>query len=203
MMQATQSANASSAPTVRFEKVFSLPGMAVEMTSRDYSAPEPQVPAEHTTIGQLVGKWEQDDQRRAALETGRQWIADTFYGKDGDTVRTLRLHKGWSQARLAEELGTSQSHITRIERGTENLTIETCRKLSRALGADLNTLDQALRRQETIARCNGDDYASHRNPLLWRHPPRGGRKALAYRDLFGRIIGSRVSGHAAQAGPNS
>lgn len=98
-----------------------------------------------------MGEWEQDDRRRAALEAGRQWVADAFYSEDGDTVRTLRLHKGWSQARLATELGTSQSHIARIERGTENLTIETCRKLSRALGIDLNTLDQALRRQEAIA----------------------------------------------------
>lgn len=77
--------------------------------------------------------------------------AKVDYGEDGDTVRTLRLRKGWSQARLAAELGTSQSHIARIERGTENLTIETCRKLSRALRIDLNTLDRALKRQETIA----------------------------------------------------
>ncbi|WP_133510301.1 helix-turn-helix domain-containing protein [Candidatus Thiosymbion oneisti] len=160
MMQATRSAGASSAPIRRFEKVFAPPGTTVEATSRiqcqvfifeDYTAFQPQVPAKHTAISQLVGKWEQDGQRRAALEEGRRWVADTFYGEDGDTVRTLRLRKGWSQARLAAELRTSQSHIARIERGTENLTIETCRKLSRALGIDLNTLDQALKRQEAIA----------------------------------------------------
>jgi len=66
-------------------------------------------------------------------------------------VHTLRLRKGWSQARLAAELGTSQSYIARIERGKENLTVKTCRKLSWALGIDLNTLDQMLRRQEAIA----------------------------------------------------
>lgn len=161
MMPATLSAVASSAPTERFEKVFSPPGMAVETTSRTqcqvfvfegYTAPQPQVPAEHTAIRQLVGEWERDDQRRAALEEGRRWVADTFYGEDSDTVRTLRLRKGWSQTRLAAELGTSQSHIARIERGTENLTIGTCRKLSKALGVDLNRLDRALRRQEAIAR---------------------------------------------------
>ena len=66
-------------------------------------------------------------------------------------MRAFRLRKGWSQTRLAEELSTSQSHVARIERGTENLTIETCRKLSTVLGIDLNTLDQALKRQEAIA----------------------------------------------------
>jgi transcriptional regulator with XRE-family HTH domain len=63
----------------------------------------------------------------------------------------LRLRKGWSRTRLAEALRTSQSHVARIERGTENLTIETCRKLAKALDIDLNALDLALRRQEAIA----------------------------------------------------
>ncbi|WP_419584454.1 helix-turn-helix domain-containing protein [Thiolapillus sp.] len=99
----------------------------------------------------MSAEWEGDAKGRAALEEGRQWVADTFYGEDGDTVRTLRLRKGWSQARLAEALATSQPHIARIERGRENLTIETCRKLTRAWEIDLNTLDQALKRQEAIA----------------------------------------------------
>jgi len=86
------------------------------------------------------------------LEEGRRWVARTFYGEEGDTVRTLRLRKGWSQTRLAEALGTSQSHVARIERGTENLTIETCRKLGMVLDVDMNTLDAMLRRQEVLAR---------------------------------------------------
>lgn len=159
MTQTTPLASASSAPTKAFEKIFSQPSTALETTTHtrcqvfafeDYTPPRPSAPANHTSISQLVGEWEQDDKSRAALEEGRRWVADTFYGKDGDTIRTLRLRKGWSQARLAEELGTSQSHIARIERGTENLTIETCRKLSRALAIDLNTLDQVLKRQEAI-----------------------------------------------------
>jgi transcriptional regulator with XRE-family HTH domain len=62
----------------------------------------------------------------------------------------LRLRKGWSQTQLANELGTSQPHIARIERGTENVTIETCRRLCRVLGIDMNRLDAALRRQEAL-----------------------------------------------------
>jgi len=160
MTRTTPSASASSAPTRSFEKVFGQPGTAVETTSRTrcqvfafeaYTAPQPQAPTKHTSIRELMGQWEQDEKKRAALEEGRRWVADTFYGEDGDTVRTLRLRKGWSQTRLAEALGTSQSHVARIERGTENLTIETCRKLSIALDIDMNTLDQALKRQEAIA----------------------------------------------------
>lgn len=160
MTQATPSASASSAPTKSFEKVVSQPGTATETTSRTrcqvfafeaYTTPRPQPPAKHKAIGQLVGEWEQDGKRRAAMEKARRWVAETFQGEDGDTVRTLRLCKGWSQIRLAEALETSQSHVARIERGTENLTIETCRKLTKALEIDMNTLDQALKRQEAEA----------------------------------------------------
>lgn len=161
MTQAIPLASASSAPIKSYEKVVGQPGAAVETSSNarcqvytfeDYAVPKAKAPARHVAIGDLVKRWEQNTERRAAIEEGRQWIAETFYPGDGDTVRTLRLRKGWSQSRLAEALGTSQSHVARIERGTENLAIQTCRKLAVALGIDLNMLDQALKRQEAAAR---------------------------------------------------
>ena len=161
MKQATPSASVSSTPTKTFDRVISQPGTITEPTSSTccqvfsfdlYTTPQSTAPAEHTAIGDLVSQWEKDDKRRAALSDARRWVADAFHGEDGDTVRTLRLRKGWSQSRLAEALSTSQSHIARIERGTENLAIETCRRLCNALEVDLNTLDQALKRQEAIAR---------------------------------------------------
>lgn len=159
MTQTTQSVSVSSGPTKSFERVVGDPGVVTETTSRircqvftfeSYAQPHPPAPPNYKPIGQLVGEWEKNADRRAAIAEARQWVADTFHGEEGDTVRTLRLRKGWSQTRLAEMLGTSQSHVARIERGTENLTIETCRKLSRALGIDMNTLDQALKQQEAI-----------------------------------------------------
>ncbi len=164
MTQHTQSLSASSVPTKTFEKVFSQPGTATETRSRtqckvftfeQYIVPLSTVPAKHTAIGDLVGQWEQNGKRRAALEEARCWAADAFHADDGDTVRTLRLRKGWSQTRLAEALSTSQSHVARIERGTENLAIETCRKLCKALEIDMTTLDMALNRQEAIIREKG------------------------------------------------
>lgn len=101
-------------------------------------------PAKPQRISELVAAWEADGERRQALAAARQWIADEFYQEE--TLRTLRLRKGWSQTQLAKEIGTSQSHVARIERGTENLTLQTCRRLCTALEIDLNTLDAALRR---------------------------------------------------------
>lgn len=160
MTPTINSQNASSPRMKTFEKAVIGPGVAAEATSvsncvvfkfEDHAIPKVETPARHKSIGELVGKWSKDEKRRAAMEQARQWAADTFHAEDGDTVRTLRLRKGWSQTQLATELGTSQPHVARIERGTENLAIETCRRLCSVLGVDMNTLDQALRRQEALA----------------------------------------------------
>ncbi len=158
MTQPIRSDSASSAPTRSYRTNI---GEAGEATSRsrcqifafeDFQAGAEPPPGRFSTISDLVSEWEEDPAGRAELEAGRRWVGDQFYGEDGETVRTLRLARGWSQARLAELMATSQPHIARIERGTENLTIETCRKLAGALGIDLNRLDEALRRQEALFR---------------------------------------------------
>lgn len=106
--------------------------------------------AKLTPVSDVIADWEQNPQRRAAMEEARRWAA-TALGDDGDTVRTLRLRKGWSQARLASEISTSQSHVAQIEAGTENVSVDTCRRLAAALTIDMNALDQALRQQESRA----------------------------------------------------
>lgn len=165
MIQNTLLASAFSARSKSCEQVFGESGAASSRARcevflfDDYAARPPAAPAKHVSIGELVAEWEQDPAGREALEEGRRWVADTFYGDERDTVRTLRLRKGWSQTRLAKVLGTSQSHVARIEKGTENLMIDTCRKLARALDIDLNTLDRALKRREVIARARQNDTA--------------------------------------------
>jgi ribosome-binding protein aMBF1 (putative translation factor) len=120
-------------------------------TFEDYSLDSSNPPANYKEIGNLVNEWEKDNDRRAAMEDARRWVADTFYQEDEDTIRTIRMRKGLSQAQLAEILGTSQSHVARIEKGTENIMIDTCRRLAKALEIDMNTLDAVLRQQEKIA----------------------------------------------------
>ena len=109
-------------------------------------------PADHVSIEELASRWSREPDRKQNLEHARRWVADTFYTAEGDTLRTLRLRKGMSQSELAAAVGTSQPHIARIERGTENVTIDTCRRLVRALDIDMNALDAALARQEQALR---------------------------------------------------
>ncbi len=154
MTKTTQSRRESEMPTTKFENVVDATPAITQTPCRVFEFPQPEgdeVPASYTSIDDLVNELESDAGRKAAIEKGRWWVAETFYGDDGATVRTMRLKKGWSQAVLAKEIGTSQSHVARIERGTENLAIRTCRKLCNALEIDMNTLDLALQRQEGFA----------------------------------------------------
>ena len=51
----------------------------------------------------------------------------------GRLIQQTRQHRGLTQAQLAKLLGTSQSAINRIERGKQNLSLETVARLSDAL----------------------------------------------------------------------
>lgn len=53
---------------------------------------------------------------------------------DGYRISEARMAKGWSQQRLAEELGTTQQTIQRYESGSRDIKSGTIIKLSKALG---------------------------------------------------------------------
>lgn len=142
-----------------FEKVVAGPGVKPETTSRapcvilnieDHGRDAIDAPDGFIPGAELLKRWNANTARAEARAEARKWFAESFYANDGITIRTLRLKKGWSQMTLAEQIGTSQPHVVRIERGTENLTLNTCRRLCSALGIDMNTLDTALRRQESL-----------------------------------------------------
>lgn len=48
-----------------------------------------------------------------------------------------RVKQGLTQVELAKKLGTKQSAISRVERGTYNPTLAFLRKLAKALGKEL------------------------------------------------------------------
>ena len=157
----THSLKESTPPTKSFERVVSPEGFDKTVVTpaagrgnclifnfEDFATRSVPVPPKYTSITDVVNELESTEEGRVGMEDARRWVADTFHSEDAMTVRTLRLKMGWSQTHLAEKLGTSQSHIARIERGTENLYVQTCRRLCEAFHIDMNTLDQALQNQE-------------------------------------------------------
>jgi len=78
-----------------------------------------------------------------AIAEGRKALAGAGFSEP-NTLRNLRLRVGLSQAQLAEKIGTSQPQVARLEAGTQEPTLKTLRRISDALGVDLNTLGTAF-----------------------------------------------------------
>ncbi|MEJ3655294.1 UDP-N-acetylglucosamine 1-carboxyvinyltransferase [Actinomycetes bacterium KLBMP 9759] len=61
----------------------------------------------------------------------------------GGLVRDARKHHRWTQAQLAEAVGTSQSAINRIEQGNQNLSMEMLTRISAALDSEIVSLGRS------------------------------------------------------------
>lgn len=62
---------------------------------------------------------------------------DDYLGRIGALIRDARQHGGLTQAQLAAKLNTSQSAINRIEKGQQNLTLDTLARIGEVLDSEL------------------------------------------------------------------
>ncbi len=70
-------------------------------------------------------------------------MSEDYLSRIGYLIRDARKHRGWTQADLAEELGTSQSAVNRIERGHQNLSLEMLARIGEALDSEIVSLGAA------------------------------------------------------------
>ncbi|HEX6444817.1 MAG TPA: UDP-N-acetylglucosamine 1-carboxyvinyltransferase [Streptosporangiales bacterium] len=63
-----------------------------------------------------------------------------YLRKVGSLIRDARKHSGWTQAQLAEAIGTSQSAINRIEQGHQNVSLEMLARISEAVDSEIVSL---------------------------------------------------------------
>lgn len=100
-------------------------------------------------VSERMTALEKDPVRAALLAEARKELSAELLGKDGVTIRSLRMAKGMSQAMLADMIGTKQPHVARIESG-QDIFMSTARKLAAALALDMNGLDTALQHQDQL-----------------------------------------------------
>lgn len=74
----------------------------------------------------------------------KQKSKKTYQQEIGGVVSHLRTDKGMTQAELAKALGTSQPTIYRIERGRQNVSLDMVRKLSKALGSPILSVNTSV-----------------------------------------------------------
>jgi UDP-N-acetylglucosamine 1-carboxyvinyltransferase len=70
-------------------------------------------------------------------------MTDDYLIRIGRIIRDARQHRGWTQAQLAEALGTSQSAVNRIERGNQNISLEMIARIGEALDSEIVSLGYA------------------------------------------------------------
>lgn len=67
-------------------------------------------------------------------------MTDDYRIKIGKLISELRINHGLTQAQLADELGTSQSAINRIEKGAQNVSLEIIARISDVLNSEIISL---------------------------------------------------------------
>jgi transcriptional regulator with XRE-family HTH domain len=65
----------------------------------------------------------------------------------GLNVQRLRRAKGWSQEELADRASLHRTYVSGVERGIRNPTLTVIERLAVTLGASLDTLVEAPRRE--------------------------------------------------------
>ncbi|WP_162878183.1 helix-turn-helix transcriptional regulator [Trinickia diaoshuihuensis] len=69
-----------------------------------------------------------------------------------DSIAAARLRAGLSQAKLGEAIGTSQSHIAKIEAGKVQIQFSTAMQLADALNITLDSLRALIVEQPSSQR---------------------------------------------------
>lgn len=147
MSKTTLSRNESSPITKIFEGETARTAAASPGTVCKFEIPTAAAPARTKSIADIVDRWNRDPERKAALRRGRARLANLVDGPNDLTLRGIRLRAGMSQTDVARAIGTSQSHIARIEGSRTDPALDTCKRLAAAFGVDLNTIGRALAHQ--------------------------------------------------------
>jgi XRE family transcriptional regulator, regulator of sulfur utilization len=101
----------------------------------------------------------------------------------GDLIRRRLKDKGWSQADLADKIGTTSSQVSRIISGERGTTIEVLEKLARVLGVPINTVFRAAAGMSTID--EKDDLTERAEHLIKNYKYLETKeKALEYLDFL-------------------
>jgi len=70
---------------------------------------------------------------------------ETLRKSFGERVRQLRRDAGVSQEDFADKCGFARSYMSRIERGTSNLSLDGIERLAQAFGVSIEDLFKGLK----------------------------------------------------------
>jgi len=117
----------------------------VHWLSVDMEGDEPLSLPDFDDVADIVADLESDPKRAASLARARKALSQSAIAAERlSPIARLRLEMGWSQAKLAQALGTSQSHVARLESKNSDPQFSTLRKVAAALGEPVGRLAERL-----------------------------------------------------------
>lgn len=99
------------------------------------------------SLGSLISKFESKTDMAARMALARQKLAADLYSDEPETLSTLRLASGLSQAQLATRASTTQPYIAKIEAGRADPSTDMIARIAQALGVDETLAYRAIRNQ--------------------------------------------------------
>lgn len=82
------------------------------------------------------------------LHDARKVVADVIYEGQPDSLKTLRLRAGLSQAQLAKKIGMKQPNVCEFEAGKRRPNVDTLKKLADALGTTTDAVLKSINQSE-------------------------------------------------------
>jgi transcriptional regulator with XRE-family HTH domain len=78
-----------------------------------------------------------------------------------DDILRLRMERGWSQAELAERVGTKQANISRLEGGLSNPSVNFLQKVAKALDTSISIKFENTPSPKIVATTDTKDQSIH------------------------------------------
>jgi ribosome-binding protein aMBF1 (putative translation factor) len=90
--------------------------------------------------GTIARRENRDPAYAARMAAARARVGQSVFSDEPNSIAAVRLRMGLSQTKLAEKIGTSQSHIAKIEGGKTRIHFSTAIQLADALAISLDAL---------------------------------------------------------------
>lgn len=123
-----------------------------EVVHAEFAAPRPLPLPATCSLDHLVARTEAVPDRAAALRSARARLAEELTEHKPLGLSRLRLRAGLSQAQLAQQAGTSQAHVARIESGKNDPGTSVVARIASALGVSETEAFVAIRADQINGR---------------------------------------------------
>lgn len=110
---------------------------------QDWARPHVDKPRARS-VADFTRAQEGDSRKAAAMQQARKRLAPNMEACEGESLRTLRLKKGWSQAELARRIERSQPQVARLESKRQDPTLSTLKRIANILEIDIETVVRAV-----------------------------------------------------------